>query len=402
MKYDMKSLSIYGKASKYKAMENIGEILRLADLYKLKGDLWQSFIALLLIMDENPFTMSWELKEGEKGTLSSYAKKDMGLLREVFFSDPYLMGNYMVTAPYKETSSSRIGVLASDLAAKLAGTDCEKGFLDELTTFYKEQGVGILGLYKAFYVADTMEEGNANEVLIPVEEFDPVRLEDLWGYEAQKKLLVENTGAFIKGQPANNVLLYGDSGTGKSTSVKALLNEYFEQGLRMIALYKHQMDKLYRIINLTKNRNYRFIIYMDDLSFEDFETEYKYLKAIIEGSLEPKPANLLIYATSNRRHLIREVWSDREDMNDYEVHRSDTMQEKLSLADRFGLTINYSKPNQRDYYQIVLHLAKREGIHLSEKELLEGAKSWSIMHGGMSGRVAVQYINSILGKDGYR
>lgn len=399
MNHDITGLNIYGKSSEYEGLNDINRILAIADLYKFKGNLWQSFLALLLVWDENPFSLSWERKEGERGTLSSFAEKDIEKLRDIFISDPYSAGDYICTATYKETNATRIGGLVSDLATNLARTVDEKSFLDVLAAFYKKWGVGLLGLYKAFYVAEKANAENSIDAFIPVEEFDAVRLEDLWGYEIQKKQLIENTQAFIKGKPANNVLLYGDSGTGKSTSVKALLNEYYEQGLRMVALYKHQMHRLPRIIDLIKNRNYRFIIYMDDLSFEDFETEYKYLKAIIEGGLEPKPDNVLIYATSNRRHLIKEVWSDRADMNDYEVHRSDTMQEKLSLADRFGLTINYSKPHQRDYYQIVLHLAKKKDVMLPEKELLEGAKAWSIMHGGMSGRVAVQYINSVLGKN---
>ncbi len=170
----------------------------------------------------------------------------------------------------------------------------------------------------------------------------------LIGYEIQKQKIIENTEAFVAGRKANNALLFGDSGTGKSTTIKAIINEYYDRGLRMIEIYKHQFQDLSQVISQIKNRNYRFIIYMDDLSFEEFETEYKYLKAVIEGGLEIKPDNVLIYATSNRRHLIRETWTDRTDLeNDNGMHRSDTMQEKLSLVNRFGVTINYSKPSQK-------------------------------------------------------
>src|SRR5699024_7009170 len=160
--------------------------------------------------------------------------------------------------------------------------------------------------------------------------------------------------AFVEGRNANNVLLYGDSGTGKSTSIKAIVNAFYDQGLRMIEIYKHQLRDLSALISLLKKRNYRFIIYMDDLSFEDFETEYKFLKAVIEGGVETRPDNILIYATSNRRHLIKETWSDRNDMSEDELHHSDTVQEKLSLVARFGLSICYERPNQKNYFNIVL------------------------------------------------
>jgi len=186
-------------------------------------------------------------------------------------------------------------------------------------------------------------------VLSPITHTSDVTLDELIGYELQKKQLVENTEAFVEGRRANNCLLFGDSGTGKSTCIKAILNQYYEKGLRLIEVYKHQFQDLSAIIETIKNRNYKFIIYMDDLSFEEFEIEYKYLKAVIEGGMEVRPDNVLIYATSNRRHLIRETWSDRSDMSNDELHRSDTMQEKLSLVARFGVSINFSKPSQKRF-----------------------------------------------------
>ena len=188
-------------------------------------------------------------------------------------------------------------------------------------------------------------------------------------------------------------LVGGDSGTGKSTCIKAILNRYYDQGLRLIEVYKHQFQDLSAIIEQVKNRNYKFIIYMDDLSFEEFEIEYKYLKAVIEGGLEVKPDNVLIYATSNRRHLIRETWSDRSDMANDELHRSDTMQEKLSLVARFGVSINFSKPSRKEYEDIILGLAaENPDIRLSKEELLLQANAWSVRNGGYSGRVAEQFI----------
>ena len=197
----------------------------------------------------------------------------------------------------------------------------------------------------------------------------------------------------MEGRKANNCLLFGDSGTGKSTCIKAILNRYYDQGLRLIEVYKHQFQDLSAIIEQVKNRNYKFIIYMDDLSFEEFEIEYKYLKAVIEGGLEEKPDNVLIYATSNRRHLIRETWSDRSDMANDELHRSDTMQEKLSLVARFGVSINFSKPSRKEYEDIILGLAaENPDIRLSKDELLLQANAWSVRNGGYSGRVAEQFI----------
>lgn len=222
-------------------------------------------------------------------------------------------------------------------------------------------------------------------------------LSDLVGYDHQKQKLIQNTKAFVEGCKANNVLLFGDSGTGKSTSVKAIVNAFYGDGLRMIEIYKHQFRDLSNIIAQVKNRNYRFIIFMDDLSFEEFEIEYKFLKAVIEGGVETKPENILIYATSNRRHLIRETWKDRTDIEkDQDIHRSDTMQEKLSLVNRFGLTIFYERPSQKEFFNIVRELAKKENIELDERELFLKASQWELQHGGISGRTAQQFINHLL------
>ena len=218
------------------------------------------------------------------------------------------------------------------------------------------------------------------------------------GYEIQKKKLVDNTQAFVDGRKANNVLLFSDSGTGKSTSIKAIVNEFYDQGLRMIEIYKHQFKDLSSVIAQIKNRNYKFIIYMDDLSFEEFEIEYKFLKAVIEGGVETRPDNILIYATSNRRHLIKENWNDRNDVEHQNgMHHSDTMEEKMSLVNRFGVTISYSKPSQREFFDIVIGLARREGITLSDEELRAEANKWELSHGGISGRTAQQFVNYLAG-----
>ena len=250
----------------------------------------------------------------------------------------------------------------------------------------------MFGLNRAFRIRPVTD----GVEFLPINNTEQVLLKDLIGYEIQKKKLIENTEAFLKGLPCNNVLLCGDAGTGKSTSIKALLNEYYDQGLRMIEIYKHQFQDLSAIIAQVKNRNYRFIIYMDDLSFEEFEIEYKYLKAIIEGGLGKKPDNVLIYATSNRRHLVRETFSDKEDRAE-DLHTSDTVQEKLSLVARFGVSIYYIAPNKKEFQNIVRTLAERYHIHMPEEELFLEANKWELSHGGLSGRTAQQFINYLLG-----
>ena len=274
----------------------------------------------------------------------------------------------------------------------LSETDTIEAFQAVMTQFYKEFGVGKLGLHKAFRIEHT-EEGTQ---IVPITKIAHVRLDDLVGYEIAKKKLIDNTEAFVKGRKANNCLLFGDAGTGKSTSIKAILNQYYDQGLRMIEVYKHQFQDLNDVIAQVKNRNYKFIIYMDDLSFEEFEIEYKYLKAVIEGGLERKPDNVLIYATSNRRHLIRETFKDKQD-RDEELHTNDTVQEKLSLVARFGVTIYFGGPSKKEFQEIVRQLAARNGITMPEEQLLLEANKWELSHGGLSGRTAQQFVDYLLG-----
>lgn len=281
------------------------------------------------------------------------------------------------------------------LSEKLEQTKDENEFFEAVTDFYKAYGVGMFGLNKAFRLID---KGQGEPDFYPINNLDKVMLDDLVGYEIQKKKLVDNTEAFVQGRKANNVLLFGDSGTGKSTSIKAIVNQYYDQGLRMIEIYKHQFKDLSGVIARIKNRNYRFIIYMDDLSFEEFEIEYKFLKAVIEGGVETKPENILIYATSNRRHLIKENWNDRNDMeHTQDMHRSDTMEEKLSLVNRFGVTISYTKPTPKEFMEIVITLARKQGIAMSDEDLKKEANKWELSHGGISGRTAQQFVNYLAG-----
>ena len=296
---------------------------------------------------------------------------------------------------YNYNVSEKVRTLSKELEACID----EKGFFDKVTAFYASYGVGMFGLNKAFRIRNVGDKVD----IFPINNTENVVLDDLVGYEIQKKKLVDNTEAFVAGRPANNCLLFGSAGTGKSTCIKAIINQYYDRGLRMIEIYKHQFKDLSTVISMIKNRNYKFIIYMDDLSFEEFEIEYKFLKAVIEGGVETKPDNVLIYATSNRRHLIKETWNDRNDMETggEEIHHSDTMHEKLSLVNRFGVTISFSLPNQKEFFNIVCELAKKEpSITLTEQELCAEANKWELAHGGISGRTAQQFINYLAGQAG--
>lgn len=289
--------------------------------------------------------------------------------------------------------NSRIRERICQLAVKFARDRSPEEMKETLTEFYRDYGVGKFGLHKAFRILRTGE----GVQIVPIPRIAHVRLDNLVGYEIPKRKLVENTEAFVAGRKANNCLLFGDAGTGKSSSIKAIANEYYEKGLRIIEVYRHQFQDLNDVIAQIKNRNYKFIIYMDDLSFEDFETEYKYLKAVIEGGLERRPENVLIYATSNRRHLIRERFSDK-DGGDH-LHAGDTVQEKLSLAARFGVTIYFASPDKKEFQAIVQALAERHHVDMPKEELAAEAVKWELAHGGLSGRCAQQFIDYLLGKE---
>ena len=319
---------------------------------------------------------------------------DICVFDEIFESgDASVISSYENTDSPNKLFNKEVRDRICELAIRLAKAASADEFMADMVQFYKDFGVGKLGLHKAFRIAHTGE----NVEIIPITNIPDVRLSDLVGYEIPKQKLIDNTKAFVEGKKANNCLLFGDAGTGKSSSIKGILNEYYDQGLRMIEVYKHQFQDLNELIAQIKNRNYKFIIYMDDLSFEEFEIEYKYLKAVIEGGLEKRPNNILIYATSNRRHLIKEDYSDKEGTRQ-DMHTSDTVQEKLSLVYRFGVSIYFGAPDKKEFQKIVSTLAERYGVTLREEELLAEANKWELSHGGLSGRTAQQFIDYLLGK----
>ena len=335
-----------------------------------------------------------ELAEHDFELFKQWYDYDFAALEDALGFQLYpVISNYQNANEESRVFNHRIRDRICELSRKLGAASDIREFKGYIESFYKDFGVGKLGLHKAFRIAHT-EEGAE---IVPITNITHVHLDDLVGYEIAKEKLIANTEAFVQGRRANNCLLFGDAGTGKSSSIKGILNQYYEQGLRIIEVYKHQFRDLNDVISQIKNRNYRFIIYMDDLSFEEFETEYKYLKAVIEGGLEKKPENILIYATSNRRHLIKEEFSDKEGRRDL-LHASDTVQEKLSLVSRFGVQIFFCAPDKKEYQNIVKVLAERHGVSMPEEELLLEANRWELSHGGLSGRSAQQFIDFLLGQ----
>ena len=386
--------------------ECVNGLIELAGQYGFEGNLWHNYLTYLLVNHENAFSTACEIVGPVEGSINDIALHDFSRFKELYDYDLEVVGQELgskqcsVISNYKNINDTskvfnkRIRDRICALSVRLEQAATKEEFKAELEQFYKDFGVGKLGLHKAFRIG---HDADGQAQIVPITNIAHVYLDDLVGYEIAKKKLIDNTEAFVEGRRANNCLLFGDAGTGKSSSIKGILNKYYDQGLRIIEVYKHQFQDLNDVIAQIKNRNYKFIIYMDDLSFEEFEIEYKYLKAVIEGGLERKPENVLIYATSNRRHLIKENYSDKEGRRDL-LHASDTVQEKLSLVARFGVTIFFCSPDKKEFQQIVRVLAERHGIQMPEEELLLEANKWELSHGGLSGRTAQQFIDYLLGQ----
>ena len=395
---------LYGKDGEYFAC--IHQLVEMAGTYGFAGNLWHDYLTYLLVNHENAFSTACEIVVPVEGTINAFAMHDFEIFKQLYdfdlkelekiypSVDSSLITDYQNINEGSKVFNKRIRDRICTLAQKLAKAESTEEFMDDMVQFYKEFGVGKLGLHKAFRIDGTVTPAR----IVPITNIAHVHLDDLVGYEIAKKKLIDNTEAFVQGRPANNCLLFGDAGTGKSSSIKGILNQYYDQGLRIIEAYKHQFKDLNDIIAQVKNRNYKFIIYMDDLSFEEFEIEYKYLKAVIEGGLEKKPDNILIYATSNRRHLVREKFSDKEERRD-DLHSSDTVQEKLSLVARFGVSIFFCAPDKKQFQNIVKTLAERHQVEMPEEELLLEANKWELQHGGLSGRTAQQFIDYLCGKN---
>lgn len=387
----------------------INRLLVLAEQYGIEGNIWHHYLSLVLAAHENIFSLTCERREIGENSLSKMALDDFYLFRELFAYDFRQLEHVLRISCFSEISQyqapenksrclcGHAGGIIKTFCRQLSQAETAGEFFQAAADFYRLNGVGGFALNHAFRI--NLDSGQVR--LLPIDNTADVTLDDLIGYESQKNRLIANTKAFLAGGKANNLLLHGDSGTGKSTSIKAVLNMFADQGLRAVEIYRHQFMYLTDIMALVRNRNYKFIFFLDDLSFEEFETEFKFLKAIIEGGLEITPDNVLIYATSNRRHLIRETWTDRKDIRQSDdIHHSDTAEEKLSLVHRFGVTIYYPRPDEQEYLEIVRGIAAgNPAVMLPEDILLEEARRWGLWHGSVSGRRARQFINHLLGQN---
>jgi uncharacterized protein len=359
----------------------------------LLDDAWRSHLVERILEVEHPFAIA-----AAKGDLSSalveQARRDLRTLRDLFDLDagtllglleeivPELAGTWV---PWRNGEHKAGASPRQVLAEKLAATGDWGSLTETLVEYYAVHGAGVLGRFRAF----RWENGDLRAVPRP----DPVRLKTLLGYEREREPLLRNTEHLLAGLPSHHALLYGLPGTGKSSTVKAVLNEYADRGLRLVELAKEDLKELHRVLETLRDRGPRFILFVDDLSFEEHEVEYKALKALLEGSIEEPPENVRVYATSNRRNLIRERFSEREEADD--VHARDTMQEKLSLAARFGLRITFPAPDQKRYLEIVFGLVKERGLKISREELEERALLWDRWHAGRSGRTARQFVDEL-------
>ncbi|MGP3779119.1 ATP-binding protein [Halanaerobium saccharolyticum] len=355
----------------------------------LQGDIWHNYLKKIITASENIFSLKAEKGEiTEDSSLYRLAANDLKIINKLFafsFSDLASaagLKEFVHLSDFK-LADSELDLEKEGLFQPLFASSNHEDNLEALLDFYYQQGASILNESRAFYWQ--------NNKLSRVNNPDSITFANLISYQNTQKKLIENTESFLNGFQAHNVLLYGDSGTGKSSSVKALVNKFYQQGLRLIEIRSSQIKELPAILEYLNERGLHFIIFMDDLSFEEFETEYKYLKAVMEGGIESRPDNVLFYATSNRRHLVREKWQDRES----EVHENDILNEKLSLSERFGLTLMFSNPSQADYLKIVRKLAAQADLKLKNSELEKRALQWSRWNNGRSGRTARQFIDQL-------
>ena len=365
---------------------------------RLLPDAWQSHLAGRLLEDENPFSLGAE-GEGLRDAVLEQARLDLRTLRTLFELDagtllgmvegavPGLAG---IWVPWSDPTHPGEDSPRAAVARKLAAAEDWDASAEFLADHFARHGAGPFGKHRAF-----RWDG---EGLRAVPKPDPVRLIGLISYGREREPLVENTRRFLAGLPAHHALLYGPPGTGKSSTVKALLNEFAGAGLRLVEVAKEDLRDLPLMLDFLRGRAPRFVLFVDDLSFEEHEVEYKALKALLEGSVEEPPENVRLYATSNRRNLIRESFSDREDgvgADGDDVHARDTMQEKLSLSARFGLRLTFASPNQREYLEIVAGLARERGLEVPEEDLRERALLWDRWHAGRSGRTARQFVDEM-------
>lgn len=371
---------------------------------------WQDYLLTQILRDDNPFTQQAQLipVENLPPALIAAARQDLQALQSLYQSSSEQLSNWvqvaakLTVAPIAWHQDWDVGaqsfVRLSSTAVneqpfreKLQQLDDWADAVEILAGFYQQFGTGLFAQYRAF----RWQSGQ----LIGIAHPDPIQLTELAGYESHKEALMKNTEFLLAGYPALHVLLYGSRGTGKSSLVKGLLNKYTERGLRLVEVAKSELKDLPTVQEQLRHVPQKFIIFVDDLSFEEDDDAFKALKVVLEGSVTARPQNVVVYATSNRRHLIREFFDDRPRPRDSEeVHAWDTVQEKLSFSDRFGLTLTFEPANQDTYLKIVHHLAEQYRISLSHNELEYRALQWATRHNGRSGRTARQFIDFLRGE----
>lgn len=355
------------------------------------GTYWQNYICRLIGESENRFSLMSENGKLDEN-IRMIAIREMEELKKLYNLAWQRIGTIFHDASesvcsMKQKHEHKTQAGHRDKVRLALEEEANQKSADKLRDYYGEHGCGVFERYQAFVWDD---------MLVGVTNYDKITFDRLIGYEKQKEVLIENTEFFLKGYPANNVLLHGDRGTGKSSCVKALLNKFKGSKLKLISLNKNHVNQLYKIIEAVADRGCKFIIFIDDLSFEDTEIGYKHFKSIIDGGIEAQPSNVLIYVTSNRRNIIKEIWKDRGDSG--EVHSNDGMQERLSLADRFGLSITFTSPDRETFLKIVKGIAEQEKLEIDESVLIEEALRWDVRQKGRSGRAARQFINYIHAK----
>lgn len=364
------------------------KIIETAEDVGLHGNLLRSYLIYLLVHDPNLAAQTIEMHDSPVGTsLKQAFLHDLTLLLP-FLTEPAslyldlpLLDDYKPTMPLQTEASDALENL-------LKGASTAEDFATALLRYYQSFGYGDIASFKAFRWDAKLQR------LIGIRHFEAMEMDDIIGYAHQKEQLIDNTEAFVQRKPANNVLLVGARGTGKSSAVKALANVYYSRGLRILQLTKPQLSHLPDIMDALRYfASKRFIIFLDDLSFEESDAEYKYLKSAIEGGVESRPENVLIYATSNRRHLIRESMADRQGDD---VRVRDTLETVTSLSDRFGLEITFSVPDKDEYLYIVEQLADESGLALERDELHLLAERFALRRNGRSPRTARQFISQQL------
>lgn len=358
-----------------------------AEHHSFSGNLLAKYIMYLIFYDENIFSLYCEKYDNNiKASLHDVVLNDIKFLIGIMDFDISEVAQ-ICQSDIDIQNYNCINKRIRKYEEPFLKADTLDKKVELMEQHYNKFGCGQLAEYNMFrWDNEKGLQGIANH--------DDIKLDDIIGYEYQKNMLINNTKAFLNGYPANNVLLIGARGTGKSSSVKALANEYFNQGLRLLEISKEQIIDFPQILKYICQRGRKFIIFLDDLSFDDFEVEYKYMKSLLEGSTEKKPDNVLFYATSNRRHIVQERWADRQGNPNDDIHTADSLNEKISLSDRFGLTISFEAPNQNQYLEIVEAIAKKEKIEYSKEQLDKEAIAWELYQKGRSGRTARQFINS--------